>query len=108
MKICSKCKTVADDGICPACRRGKFVTEARDDDLVILTTTDYVSSFLIEDILNDAGIKFLKKGALGSAITVYIGELSESYNFFVMAKDYAEASALIPDLDLSEEEFDEN
>ncbi len=89
------------------CCRNKFVTEAQDDDLVILTTTDYVSSFLVEDILNEAGIKFLKKGALGSAITAYVGELSESFNFFIMAKDYDEAAALIPDFD-TDEEFDEN
>ncbi len=89
------------------CCRNKFVTEAQDDDLVILTTTDYVSSFLVEDILKEADIKFLKKGALGSAITVYVGELSESFNFFIMAKDYDEATALIPDFD-TDEEFDEN
>lgn len=107
MQICSKCKSVAENGICPVCQRKKFVLEAKDDDLVILTTTDYVSSFLVEDILNEAGIKFLKKGALGSAITLYIGEITENFNFYVMAKHYEEALANMPDFELSEE-FDEN
>ncbi len=107
MHICSKCKAVAVNGICPACQRKKFVIEANDDDLVMLTTTDYVSSFLLEDILNDAGVKFLKKGALGSAITVYVGELSESFNFYVLAKDYEKSLDLMPNFEL-EEEFDQN
>ena len=108
MKICSKCKTVVDSDVCPCCLRRKFITEAKEDDLVILTTSDYVSSFLVEDILNVAGIKFMKKGALGSAITLYIGETTESFNFYVMAKDYDEALPLIPDFELDAEEIDDN
>lgn len=108
MKICSKCKAVAENGACPICERTKFVTEAKDDDLVIVAESDYVSSFLIEDCLTAAGIRFMKKGTLGSAITLYVGELTETFNFYVMAKDYEEALAAIPDLELSEEETDEN
>ncbi len=108
MKICSKCKIAVKNGVCPLCERTKFITEAKEDDLVIVTETDYVSSFLIEDILNEAGIKFMKKGALGSAVTLYIGEMSESFNFYVMAKDYDKALELIPDFELNEEDFDEN
>ena len=107
MIICSKCKAVVNDGACPICGRKKFVTEAKEDDLVLLTTADYVSSFLIEDVLNDAGIKFLKKGELGSAVTLYIGELTESFNFFVMANDYDEALAVLPNMELDEEAFDD-
>ncbi len=108
MQICTKCKAVAPDGVCPMCDKRKFITEASDDDLVILTSSDYVTSFCIEDILNEAGVKYLKKGVLGSALTVTIGEFSESYNFYVLAKDYDATLPLIPDFSDSEldEEFD--
>ncbi len=106
MIICTKCKSTANNGACPICKSKKLLKEASDDDLVLVTSTDYVSSFLVEDILKDAGIKFLKKGALGGAITLYVGEMTESFNFFVMARDYDEAAALIPKLELDEAEFD--
>ena len=107
MKICSRCKAVAENGACPICQRRKYLVEPKEDDLILLTDANYVSSFLIEDILNNAGIKFLKKGALGSAVTVYIGELSETYNFYVMAKDYEEAISVIPIFEL-DADFEEN
>ncbi len=108
MKICSKCKVAVVNGVCPLCERTKFITEAKEDDLVIVKETDYVSSFLIEDILNEAGIRFMKKGSLGRAVTLYVGEMSESFIFYVMAKDYDKALELIPDFELNEEDFDEN
>lgn len=107
MIICSKCKIVVNDGVCPNCGRKKFLSEAKDDDLVILTSSGYVSSFFIEDVLNEAEIRFMKKGELGSAVTLCIGELTESFNFFVMASDYERAHSLISDIELDEVEFDE-
>ncbi len=108
MQVCSKCKAVAINNVCPACRRTKYISEAKADDLVIVTEADYVTSFLIEDILNEAGIKFMKKGALGGAITLYVGEMTEIFKFFVMAKDYDKALALIPDFEHDEVIPDEN
>ena len=108
MKICSKCKFVVNNGICPMCERTKFVTEAKEDDLVVVTSADYVTSPLVEDILKDAGIRFMKKGALGGAITLYVGELTETYNFYVFARDYERALELIPDFDTEEEFFEED
>lgn len=106
MIICTRCKSAVNNGVCPTCLSKKFLKEASDDDLVLIKSTDYVSSFLVEDILNDAGIKFLKKGVLGGAITLYVGEMTESFNFFVMARDYDKAVTLIPDFELDEDEFD--
>lgn len=108
MKICSKCKFVSENGICPLCERTKFITEAKDDDLVIVTTADYVTSTLIEDILKEADIRFMKKGTLGGAITLYVGEFTETYNFYVFASDYEKALELMPNFDINEEDFDEN
>ena len=107
MKICSKCKFVSENGVCPMCERTKFITEAKEDDLVAVTTADYITSSLIEDILNEAGIKFLKKGVLGSAVTMYVGELTETYNFYVLASDYEKALELMPNFDIGDEDFDE-
>ena len=106
MITCTKCKSAANSGVCPICQSKRFLRESKDVDLVLVTSTDYVSSFLVEDILNDAGIKFLKKGALGGAITLYVGEMTESFNFYVMARDYEKAVALIPDLELDENDLE--
>ncbi len=102
MKICSKCKAAAANGICPICEKSKYLIDAKEDDLVLVASYDYVSSFCVEDILRGAEIKYLKKGVLGSAIAITIGELSESYNFFVLAKDYDEALALVTEFDSAE------
>lgn len=48
MKICSKCKFVSENGVCPMCERTKYITEAKEDDLVVVTTADYITSRLLK------------------------------------------------------------
>ncbi len=99
MNICSKCKAVIKDGSCPICGKSKFMTEAKETDLVLLTSSDYVMSFCVEDTLKEEGIRYLKKGVLGSAISMTVGEFSETFNFYVFPSDYERALPLIPSFD---------
>jgi hypothetical protein len=64
---------------------------------------------VIEDILTDNGISYVKKGTLGSAVSFYVGDGAETFNFYVMLKDYEAAVSAVSHLDaeVSEEELNE-
>ena len=108
MKICSKCKFAIENGVCPSCESSKFIKEAKEDDLVIVASANYILSPLVEEILNEGNVKFMKKGSLGGAITLYVGELTETYNFYVFARDYDKARELIPDFSSEDSFFEED
>lgn len=102
MKICSRCKAPEKDGVCSLCGKNKFLKDALDNDEVYLTTAEYIWSRVVEDTLNESGIPFAKKSAVGSGITVYIGELAEEYKYYVSASEYdkaVEAISVISDFD---------
>ena len=108
MKICEKCRAAAPDGVCPMCGKQKHIREARDDDPVFLTESEYIWSRVLEDALTGAGIDFFRHGALGSGVTVSIGDAAERFRYYVNASDYEKAlDVLPPDAgEMSEEELE--
>lgn len=103
---CSKCKAVTVGDLCPICEKRKYITEVSENDEVYLTTADFVLANAISDILSDEGIPFLKRGILGSAVTINIGEAAESYRFYVRFADYYKAADLIPKSEITDEELE--
>lgn len=106
--ICAKCRAIPVDGVCPLCGKNKKFIEAGDDDEVYLTSCEYIWSRMVEDALDDAGIRYRRHGTHGSGVIASIGELAELYRYYVMFPDYETARAVIPDTDfgeMSEEEL---
>lgn len=104
--ICEKCKAISENGACPLCGKKKKLREIIEGETVYLTSCEYIWSKTVEDILNDANIKFYCHGILGSGVIVSIGEMSELYRYYVPFSDYEKAKALIPDF--SEEVMSED
>lgn len=108
MQICSKCKAEIKDGACPLCLKNKFITEAKENDSIYVTSAEFIFSGIIEDCLNEARIPFVKKGVLGSAISLYVGEGTELYRFYVNLSDYeraCEALSILP-MPISDDELE--
>lgn len=110
VQICRKCKAISENGVCPLCGKSKKLTDAKPDDIVYLTSCEYIWSKTVEDILDEAGIKYYRHGSLGSGIIVSIGELAELYRYYVPFPDYEKAVSVIPDFSepvMTEEELNE-
>lgn len=109
MLICKKCLCEINGEVCPICGKKKGFREAVEGDEIFLTTADFVFYQVVEDILDDAGISYVKKGSLGAAVTAYVGGNSESYNYYVLLKNYNRSKKLLSKLptEFSEEELNE-
>jgi hypothetical protein len=109
MLICKKCLCEIKEDFCPICGKKKCFREAKDSDEIFLTSADFIFYKVIEDILTDNGISYVKKGTLGSAVSFYVGDGAETFNFYVMLKDYEAAVSAVSHLDaeVSEEELNE-
>ena len=106
--ICAKCRAVPVNGVCPLCGKRKKFIEAGENGEVYLTSCEYIWSRMVEDALDDAGIRYRRHGTHGSGVIASIGELAELYRYYVMLPDYEAALEAIPDTDgdaMSEEEL---
>ena len=56
MLICKKCKAVVREGTCINCGRNKNFIEAFDDDEVYLTTSEFIFTRVVEDVLTENNI----------------------------------------------------
>jgi len=107
MQICSKCKAPLHEDGCPLCGKRKFAREAREEDEIYLTSSEYLWSRIVEDALAAEGIAFTRRGDLGMGVSFAVGDLSETYDYYVMYNDYEKAKAVLPKEceEMSEEEL---
>lgn len=82
MLYCESCMRIVSEDECPDCKNKKL-REAKNNDPVYVITEDAILAASIEDILNENGIPFLKKGLIGAGITSRIGFAREIYEFYV-------------------------
>ena len=109
MKICDKCSAEAINGVCRLCGKRKSIRDAKENDCIYVTSSNILFSRMIEDAFDDAGIKFLRKSELGSAVSIYIGNTNETYLYYVMLSDYDRAISIANDIstDITDEELEE-
>ena len=79
---CEKCKRVFEGEQCPACRRSKVRTP-ESGDLCFLTEQDYVSSGILEDMLKQEGIPYLRKDVMGAGMAIKVGPMLEYSRVYV-------------------------
>ncbi len=108
MKICNKCLAEEHNSACPLCGKSKFLRDAKDNDCIYLTMSNVLFSRMIEDALDDANIKYLRKSDQGSAVSLYIGHANETYKYYVLLNDFNKAKEIIACLpsDVSDEELE--
>ena len=101
---CEKCKRIIEGERCPACG-SKKVRNPESGDLCFVTEQDYVSSGILEDILQQNGVPFLKKDVMGAGMAIKVGPFLERSRFYVPYERYQEAETIAEDLlSVSEEE----
>ena len=94
---CEKCSRVFEGERCPGCGSRKF-RPAEPDDVCFLTEQDYVSSGILEDVLKENGIPYLKKDVMGAGMAIKVGPMLERSRFYVSYPLLEKAEAVVGDL----------
>lgn len=63
-----------------------------------LTAQNFINSAMIEDVLKQHGIPHFKKSVRGAGISVYYGQMSDTYEFFVEEEFFEKARELVIEL----------
>ena len=79
---CEKCCRVIEADRCPVCK-SKRVREPEAKDPCFLTEQDYLSSGILEDLLKQNGIPYLKKDVMGAGLAIKVGPMLERSRFYV-------------------------
>ncbi len=80
---CEKCcRIIEEKERCPICK-GRSIRFPEAKDPCFLTEQNYINSSILEDVLNQNGIPFLKKGSLGAGLAVRVGPVLEWNKFYV-------------------------
>ena len=94
---CEKCSRIVEADRCPVCHSRKTrEPEARDP--CYLTERDYISSGMLEDVLNQNHIPYLKKDVMGAGMAIKVGPMLERSRFYVPFEKLGSATALMEDL----------
>ena len=79
---CEKCCRIFDGNHCPHCKKSK-VREPELSDPCFLTEEDYISSTILEDLLKQDSIPFLKKDVMGAGMAIKVGPMLDRSRFYV-------------------------
>ncbi len=79
---CERCCRIIETDRCPKCKRSK-VREPEPKDPCFVAEKDYVSSGILEDVLQQNGIPYLKKDVMGAGLAIKVGPMLERSRFYV-------------------------
>ena len=79
---CEKCKRMVEAACCPHCGSRK-VRMPEAGDLVLLAEEDYITTGILEDLLRQEGIPYLKKDVMGAGMAIKVGPMLERSRFYV-------------------------
>ena len=102
---CEKCNRITEGDRCPVCRSRKM-REPEAKDPCYLTEQDYVSSGILEDVLKQNNIPYLKKDVMGAGMAIKVGPMLERSRFYVPFEQLSSAMAITEDLLSAAEEAD--
>ena len=94
---CEKCRRIIEEDRCPFCKSRK-VREPEPEDICFLTERDYVSSGILEDVLKQQGIPYLKKDVMGAGMAIKVGPMLERSRFYVSFGQLQEALSVVDGL----------
>ena len=94
---CEKCCRIIEGDRCPVCR-SRRVREEKPGDICLLTELDYVSSGILEDVLKQDGIPYLRKDVMGAGMAIKVGPMLDRGRFYVMYEKLTDAQAVVDEL----------
>ena len=92
-----KCNRIIEGDRCPVCR-GRKIREPQAKDPCYLTEQDYISSGILEDVLKQNNIPYLKKDVMGAGMAIKVGPMLERSRFYVPFEQLDSAAAILEDL----------
>ena len=104
---CEKCSRIFEGGHCPVCRKSK-VREPEPKDPCFLSEQDYISAGILEDVLKQNGIPFLKKDVMGAGMAIKVGPMLERSRFYVPYEQLENAAVIADDLFAPAEEGEQS
>ena len=100
---CEKCNRIIDANRCPVCNSRK-TREPEAKDPCYLTEQDFVSSGILEDMLKQNNIPYLKKDVMGAGMAIKVGPMLERSRFYVPFEQLENAMTIMEDLFSATEE----
>ena len=94
---CEKCNRIIEGDRCPVCKSRK-VREPGPKDPCFLTEQDYLSSGILEDLLNQKQIPYLKKDVMGAGMAIKVGPMLERSRFYVPFEQLDSAKSVAEEL----------
>ena len=94
---CEKCKRIIEAERCPVCKSRK-VREPSPKDPCFLTEQGYIHSGILEDILKQNGLPFLKKDVMGAWLAIKVGPMLDRSRFYVPYERLEEAESIVDEL----------
>ena len=94
---CEKCSRIVEADRCLVCHSRK-IREPEAKDPCYLTEQDYVSSGILEDMLKQNNIPYLKKDVMGAGMAIKVGPMLERSRFYVPFEQLGSATAIMEDL----------
>ena len=97
MMYCEYCSHLAEENRCPVCGR-RNLREVREKDPCFLTEQDFIHTGILEDVLQQNGIPFLKKNVLGAGLSIKVGPMLDRGRFYVAYDMLPKAQELVEEL----------
>ena len=94
---CEKCCHIIEGDRCPVCKSRK-VREPEPKDPCFLTEQDYLSSGILEDVLKQNDIPYLKKDVMGAGLAIKVGPMLDRSRFYVAWERLEDARAVVDGL----------
>ena len=94
---CERCNRIIETDRCPFCKNSK-VREPEAKDPCFLTEQPYLSSGILEDLLKQNNIPYLKKDVMGAGMAIRVGPMFEMSRFYVSYDQLGGAQEVIGNL----------
>ncbi|MCI9576653.1 MAG: hypothetical protein HFJ84_08345 [Clostridiales bacterium] len=94
LKYCKACMILTDSKICPYCGRKKLPL-AQSRDIVFLCRKGLFESGLLENAFEEKKILYQKVANQGAGITLQVGNILETFDFYILYQDFDLAQELL-------------
>lgn len=97
MQICGKCQLLCEE-ICPKCGSAKHLRGYEENEPALLIVLTAMQAMLVEPILAESGVPYIKKGEAGGALAAQVGMMREIYRFYVPCSAMERCRSLIEEV----------